>query len=72
MNIMSNTDFALSKTEKKILCLMAKDYSNKEIAEKLFLSVSTVKWYISALYEKMEVRGRVQAAILAYKKGFIE
>ncbi len=72
MLIMCDTDLSLSKTEKEILCLMAKDYSNKEIAEKLFLSVSTVKWYISALYEKMEVRGRVQASILAYKKGFIE
>jgi len=51
----------LSERELEILRLMADGLSNREIAEKLFLAVSTVKWYLSEIYSKLYVSSRTQA-----------
>ena len=51
----------LSKRELEILGLLAHGYSNQEIASKLFVSVSTVKTHIQNLFEKLEVKRRIQA-----------
>ena len=51
----------LSKRELEILSLLAKGHSNQEIAEKLFVSLSTVKTHIQNLFEKLEVKRRTQA-----------
>lgn len=51
----------LSKREYEVLQLLTKGYSNAEIAECLFLSLSTVKTHVSNLFVKMEVKSRVQA-----------
>ena len=44
-----------------MLELLVRGYTNAEIAEKLFLSLSTVKTHVSNLFVKMEVKNRVQA-----------
>lgn len=51
----------LSKRELEILNLLAEGYSNQEIAEKLFVSLSTVKTHNQNLFDKLEVKRRIQA-----------
>lgn len=51
----------LSKRELEVLGLLAQGHSNQEIAEKLFVSVSTVKTHIQNLFEKLDVKRRMQA-----------
>jgi DNA-binding CsgD family transcriptional regulator len=51
----------LSKRELEILSLLAQGHSNQEIAAKLFVSLSTVKTHIQNLFEKLEVKRRIQA-----------
>ena len=52
----------LTSREKEILQHLAQGYSNKEIAAKLELSVSTVRTHIEHIYEKLRVHCRTQAA----------
>jgi ATP/maltotriose-dependent transcriptional regulator MalT len=51
----------LSNREYEVLQLLTKGYSNAEIAENLFLSLSTVKTHASNLFYKMDVKSRTQA-----------
>ncbi len=51
----------LSSREREVLSLMAGGATNKEIADRLFLSPHTVKDHTSALYRKLGVRNRVEA-----------
>lgn len=55
----------LTQREKEILSLLIEGYSNKEIAEKLIISIHTVKAHIESIYRKFEVHNKVQAAIHA-------
>ncbi|MBZ0282179.1 MAG: LuxR C-terminal-related transcriptional regulator, partial [Anaerolineae bacterium] len=52
---------SLSERELEILRLIAGGHSNEEIAQRLVLAVSTVKWYINELYGKLHVKTRGQA-----------
>lgn len=51
----------LSSREYEVLQLLTKGYSNANIAETLFLSLSTIKTHASNLYFKMDVKSRTQA-----------
>ncbi len=51
----------ISKREHEVLELMAKGHSNQEIAEKLFISVNTVKTHLGNLFLKLEASRRTQA-----------
>ena len=51
----------LSNREYEVLKLLTKGYSNAEIAQNLFLSLSTVKTHVSNLFVKMDVKSRAQA-----------
>jgi len=51
----------LSTREYEVLKLLAQGYSNAEIAERLFLSLSTIKTHVSNLFVKMDVKSRTQA-----------
>lgn len=55
----------LSKREVEVLLYISRGMSNKEIAEKLYLSEKTIKNYATNLFLKIEVHDRVQAALLA-------
>jgi ATP/maltotriose-dependent transcriptional regulator MalT len=51
----------LSERELEVLTLLADGLSNREIADKLFLSVATVKWYLTHIYSKLGVPSRTLA-----------
>jgi LuxR family maltose regulon positive regulatory protein len=51
----------LNEREEQILRLMAVRLTNREIANELFLSVNTVKWYASSIYDKLGVANRREA-----------
>ncbi len=51
----------LSSREYEVLQLLTKGHSNADMAEALFLSLSTIKTHVSNLYYKMEVKSRTQA-----------
>jgi len=62
----------LTEREREILESLAGGLSNKEIGEKLFLSEKTVKHYMTNILQKLQVRNRVEAALLAQKSGKID
>jgi DNA-binding NarL/FixJ family response regulator len=51
----------LAPREREILELVASGYANKEIADKLAITLSTVCWYLHEIYKKLHVQSRVQA-----------
>jgi DNA-binding NarL/FixJ family response regulator len=57
----------LTERERQILEGLAAGSSNKEIGQKLFLAEKTVKHYITNILQKLQVRNRVEAALLAQK-----
>jgi len=59
--------FRITEKEMELIELVADGLSNKEIAERLFLSEGTVRNYLSSVLEKLELRDRTQLAIFYYK-----
>ncbi len=51
----------LSKRELEVLQLMAEGLSNEEIAERLYVSLNTIKTHTSRVFEKLDVKRRTQA-----------
>jgi DNA-binding NarL/FixJ family response regulator len=60
---------ALSSQEKRVLDLIGEGLTNREIAERMFLSEKTVKNYVSALLTKLGMKRRSQAAALVARIG---
>lgn len=58
----------LTPREYEILSLLAQGFSDKELAEKLFLSVHTVRTHNSNIYEKLQVRTRSEAVARFFKR----
>jgi DNA-binding NarL/FixJ family response regulator len=61
----------LSRRELEVLQLMAQGLSNQEIADKLFVSLNTIKTHSAQLFEKMEVKRRTQAVDMGKKLSLI-
>jgi two-component system response regulator NreC len=61
----------LTDREKEVLSLVAKGYSNKEIAEKLILSVKTIESHKSKVMEKLQLKTRPEVVNYALKKGLL-
>ena len=64
-------DFGITKRELEILELMSRGMSNREIAEKLFVSENTVKTHSSRLFDKLGARRRTQAIQIGKEMGLI-
>ncbi|MCK6259068.1 response regulator transcription factor [Fictibacillus sp. KIGAM418] len=61
----------LSDREKEVLTLIAKGYSNKEIAEQLIISVKTVETHKGNVMEKLQMKTRPELVAYALKKGLL-
>jgi LuxR family maltose regulon positive regulatory protein len=55
----------LSEAELKVLRLVASGLSNREIADRLVITVGTTKWHLNQIYGKLHVRNRTEAVALA-------
>lgn len=62
---------ALTQTEMKVMVLLGKGKSNKEIAKELNCSVKTIKNHLNSIYNKLGVTNRTEAVIKAIEKGII-
>lgn len=65
------SELSLSKREIEILNLISRGNSNEEIAEKLYISLSTVKSHNQNIFQKLDVKRRTQAAEKAKRLGII-
>ncbi|MFB5084992.1 response regulator, partial [Symbiobacterium thermophilum] len=61
----------LNRQQLAIIRLVAQGYTNREIAERMFLSEKTVKGYLAEAMRRMGVKNRVEAAMVASKNGWI-
>ena len=64
-------ELGITRRELEILELIARGHSNREIAEKLFVSENTVKTHSSRLFDKLSARRRTQAVQLGKEFGLI-
>jgi DNA-binding NarL/FixJ family response regulator len=62
----------LSEREREVFRLMARGLSNGEIAQELYISETTVKTHVTHILQKLNLRDRVQAVVLAYQTGIFE
>lgn len=62
----------LSERELEIIVMVGEGCKNDQIAEKLFLSINTVKWHLRRIYEKLAVRSRTEALAEVRRLGLIE
>src|SRR5262245_38999082 len=62
----------LSERERDVFRLIAGGLSNAEIAQELYISDTTVKTHVTHIFQKLALRDRVQAVVLAYQTGVFE
>ena len=61
----------LTGREREVLTLVARGWSNAEIAERLYLSPATAKTHVGRLLTKLQARDRTQLVVIAYESGLV-
>ena len=67
----TNQSHSLSEREKEVLTLVAQGYTNKEAAQKLYISVKTVETHRARIMEKLQLRTRAELVRYAIMEGFL-
>ncbi len=67
----SSSEFELSQREKEVLTLLAEGNNYQEIADRLIISVDTVRHHIRNIYKKLHVHSQSEAVAKAIRKGII-
>src|SRR5699024_819836 len=62
----------LTRRECEVLQLLADGKSNRDVAERLYISEKTVKNHVSNILQKMNINDRTQAVVSAIRKGWVE
>jgi NarL family two-component system response regulator LiaR len=68
----AGSDYGLTGREREVLALLAGGASNAEIAQKLVISVSTAKYHVSSIFNKLHVSNRAEAAARAMQQHLVE
>jgi NarL family two-component system response regulator LiaR len=66
------TDEALTEREVEVLRLVARGYSNQEIADQLWVTERTIRAHVSAILHKLQLANRTQAALYALREGLAD
>jgi DNA-binding NarL/FixJ family response regulator len=61
----------LSEREMEVLTLIARGYTNQQIAEELVISIGTAKGHVSNILSKLQLADRTQAAVYAWQEGIV-
>lgn len=61
----------LTKREKDVLLLVMQGYTNKEIADSLYVTEITVKTHLFSIFKKLNVKNRTKAAIVARENSLV-
>ena len=67
----SDPNYNLKDREVEVLALMVKGMNNPQIAEQLYLSLSTVKFHVSSILAKLGVENRTEAVAIAVENGLV-
>jgi DNA-binding NarL/FixJ family response regulator len=62
----------LTPRQREVLVKMARGLSNREISQKLVISLSTAEGHTIAIFQKLGVRSRTEAALIAYRAGLLD
>lgn len=70
-SLSANQSIRLTQREREVLYWLVQGASNEIISQELYITVGTVKAYLTAIFEKLNVTSRTQAALQALKLGLI-
>ena len=62
----------LTEREREVIALVGEGLKNKQIAERLFISETTVRHHLTSIFEKLNVSDRLELLIFAYQKGVVK